>query len=255
MEVDEFIGSYWLHCFKQNEIYRKYCEAKSLNDVAICQELEAVHERLAQLYHDWGDIREVSSDETSNSYLQWAKRKQGLVSTTQIYWYVDDEILKSHYRFKPGNLLMNIPLQDSKTATLEKVKEVLDLLYRFRERAKTDDLGMSETAKLMFLPLERPKYELHGDLNSTSIGKLKKAIYIGKMDKTISLVETIKLIKEDDKNPFNWHMSSSDRIALSDGTFDSSYSAGSEVTMVSQFRAHFAALVSNTIYGRFPDYA
>jgi hypothetical protein len=249
MGLDELLAV-WLHCFQENRDYAAYCGAKQVSDDLVCKQMESKFVHVNRLYEDWGDIRSYSTVVDSESFMSFVEHKGGLFyDFTPVQWVVTLD----KYEYQAGHLLLDIPLHSLKTDTIAGIKTMIDSVYKHRLKNKPVP---NDNLKKMLMPLSGIKYTLNEEFGSTtSEGKLKKAIYIGKMDGNTSLADTILAIKQDDKNPFGWGITRSDTLALADGTFAQSYTACSEGSIVSQFRAHYAALVRNTIHGRFPDYS
>jgi hypothetical protein len=252
VKIDEQIGSSWLCCFKKNQIFRAYCAAKVAGNADDCIKVEQEYENISQLYEDWGDIRNISHDADSESFKKWSRSRYDLIAQYNHMWWIDN---KERYRYKTGNLLVNIPLLENKTDTLRKVKTLLDLVYAARNNDERLNI-LTDNAKLMFGPLKEPPYKLHGELNITSAGRLKKAVYVGSMDRNLSLADTIVQIKQHRGNPFGWSLSPEEAETVRDGTFKSIYVSGSTLAVtISKCRSEFDSLVRNTIFGRFPDYS
>ncbi|KVW05810.1 hypothetical protein WK91_34540 [Burkholderia cepacia] len=68
----------WLKCFQQNTDFKAYCEAKRNGKAGTCAALEQAHDRIAELYEDWGDIHILPSMDESSNWWQWFEPRQHL---------------------------------------------------------------------------------------------------------------------------------------------------------------------------------
>jgi len=61
--VEDKLIEAWFKIFQKNSDYKAYCEAKRRgdSDTEVCAALEATYSRIAELYSDWGDIHDPST--------------------------------------------------------------------------------------------------------------------------------------------------------------------------------------------------
>ncbi|MFZ6689292.1 hypothetical protein ACO0K0_16230 [Undibacterium sp. SXout11W] len=67
---------YWFDCFKKNETYAKYCQARHDEREAEVESMETTWPKLRQLYSDWKDIHA-----TELSPKEWVRENQHLFYT------------------------------------------------------------------------------------------------------------------------------------------------------------------------------
>lgn len=246
--------SRWLAFFKANAEYAAYCKAKAEGDEATCARLESEFACIADLYADWGDIREVPTLYTSEGFGAWMRPRNHLfLGSTRVTWIEHSE----SYVHQPGRMLLDVPMADRKSDTLAEVESFLDLHYKNRAKVST-----KAAARIAMQPLPEPKYVLHapnGKVNKATLGSVVKAWYVNGYRKKLvggkpmSITDTVLAIKRHAKNPLGWTMTPDDERAVARGTFAKSILGGSEVTLIKRHRKDFDAYVRNTIHGRFPD--
>ncbi|MBK9988745.1 MAG: hypothetical protein IPP21_18120 [Betaproteobacteria bacterium] len=147
----------WLFVMKQNHDYFEYCNAVAENDLAKCHELQSKFDRLETLYADWGEIELVADDPESESFKQWLKPRESLFFNNVEIKSISDP---RSYVPTQGHLLLEIPLLDTKSKTIEALREYIDKVYDAAQHDtydSTNDLGLRLRAK--------PKYQL---LDSTT---------------------------------------------------------------------------------------
>ncbi len=248
----------WLWFFRRNRDYWRYCKAKQLGRVDVCQQLEASFPRIAELYADWGDIHAsnlVSDAEAQRKW--WVTRARLFIDFHGPTWIEDP----ATYVHRPGHLLVEIPLLDTKAATMRAFDRYLGLQYMHRQRALTK--STKPAVRLVMQPRSGPKYRLHPDgakPNAATKRALAKAAYVDQLRRQrrvdgnqLSLTDTVLAIKQDPKNPFGWSMTEQDKRDMAKGVFKKGLYAGSEITLIKRARKDFDAYVRNTIHGRFPD--
>lgn len=161
----------WLFVMKFNDDYTDYSEAVKTNNAAKCKELEGKFGELATLYADWGNIESVTADVESDSFKQWLMPRESL-------FFVDKKIkaiiTPSDYKFKQGHLLLDIPLLDTKTKTVEAIRDYINKLYDTRETSDGENPHFERAGTVR---TARPKYQLVGEYNKKIEGRLHKAFY------------------------------------------------------------------------------
>ena len=56
----------WFIFFRENPVYKKYCDARRREDHTECRLLEEKHTKIAELFTDWGYIHDVELADTFN---------------------------------------------------------------------------------------------------------------------------------------------------------------------------------------------
>jgi len=245
----------WLYCFKQNADYKAYCIAKEMGDAVTCEQFEAKYERIADLYADWGDIRNIVFRGQSETFKLWRGERSKLFLQLDMVRWIENP---AEYEHRAGHALIEVPLFEKKNDTLASLEKHIDFVYKMRKRAVED--SSKESVRLIHGPLPQPKYTLHGDFNKATKGSVRKAIYVAmyrrirKDGLALSQTDIVIAAMQDLKNPFKWAMTESDKVAHERGTFKKSLFNGSKVKMLARAGQDFDALVRNTIHGRFPDF-
>lgn len=249
----------WMFCFQQNTDFEAYCVARRDKDESACQDLEGRFDRIMELYADWGNIHLINARSSSDSFAAWKNERHHLFYRSSLIRWIEDP---NAYVHSPGRFLLDVPFAEHKADTLKQLNRYVDFVYKMRDRAAHH--STKPVARLVNLPLPAAKYSLHGDFNKATRGRVTKAIYVAfyrykqiqNNGKPLSTSETVLAIKQDPKNPLGWKMLRADESALSSNAFKKHLFAGSgtEITLLKRHRKDFAALVRNTIYGRFPDF-
>jgi hypothetical protein len=250
----------WLFVMKQNHDYFEYCNAVAENDLAKCHELQSKFDRLETLYADWGEIELVADDPESESFKQWLKPRESLFFNNVEIKSISDP---RSYVPTQGHLLLEIPLLDTKSKTIEALREYIDKVYDAAQHDtydSTNDLGLRLRAK--------PKYQLFGQYNKKTEGRLRKALYFrywlearpvlkkGKLYwGNLSISEIVRALKMDPNNPFGWTMNEDDERALKNGRNRSvkTIFIDTERTQIKRSITDLQGYIHNTIHGRFPD--
>ena len=247
----------WLFFFMHNREYRRYCWAMRVGRNDVQHELDSKYPGLKELFSDWGDIH--AADLLNNEDAQrawWIPRAHLFWDLPSIRWIEDP----STYEPRPGYMLVELPLTDTKAEALRIFERFLDLNEEGRERA-------NESTKPLFrlVVQKRPgsKYHFYPDgrqLSAATKKALAKAAYVGRLryrktpdGKPLSLTDKVLAIKQDPKNPFGWSLTEQDKRDIAKGVFKKGLFGSSEVTLVKRAQRDFDAYVRNTIYGRFPD--
>lgn len=236
----------WLYCLQQNTDYRTYCNAYSdkdgLHDAEACRVLETKYEFITELYYDWGDIKDIDATKYSESFQQWLEKKQYLFFPDLDAHVIDDA---STYTPRNGRVLIEVPMLDSKKKIMSAIEFQISLMHMFR------------------IPLDPPKYKLHGDYSKATQSAVIKAIYVGwfqhirKDGKELSLSDTVIAILLQPKNPLgaNWQMTESDKTAYENGRLKKSVVYASKMKQIKAYQKDFDALVKNTLFSKFPDFS
>ena len=247
----------WLWFFGRNRDYWAYCKAKRIGRADVCERLEREFPRIAELYSDWRDIHAVDLFSDVAAQCEWWKPMRHLFyDLPRVVWIEDPKV----YEHRPGYMLVELPLMDTKAATMRVFEQFADLTYGIRARAQ------ESTKPAMRLALQArsgAKYTFHpdgGKLSAATRKAIAKAIYADKLRRTkgqdgkaLSLTDTVLAIKQDPKNPFGWSLTDTDKRDIATGMFKKGLFASSEITLVKRARKDFDAYVRNTIHGRFPD--
>lgn len=247
----------WLFFFMHNRDYRRYCWARRTKRDADRQELEEQYAGLAELFNDWGDIHAVDLFNDVQAQREWwASRWHLFWDRPRVVWIEDP----STYEPRPGYMLIELPLMETKADALRIFERFLDLNEQGRKRA-------DESTKPLFrmVAQKRPgsKYHFHPEgwqLSTATRGALSKAAYVGRLryrktpeGKSLSLTDKVLVIKQDPKNPFGWSLTEQDMRDIAKGVYKKGLYGSSEVTLVKRAVKDFDAYVRNTIHGRFPD--
>lgn len=254
IEIDRWVSG-WLYCFQLNADYKAYCAAKSAQNDALCKELEDKFPKIAQLYSDWGQIHGMDPSSCSAEFKPWYELRRHLFPKhAEVEWVSD----APSYTHKAGHLLIDVPLDAVKAETMDCLKRFIDEAYANRTSKAEGSIDAAE--QLAYQPLSGPKYPLYGDLMNSSVGKLLKTIYVNDVvtewnsSLPITNANIVRHAIRDPKSPFGWKMLQRERDAIDKGTFNKLSIAKSDLTLVRRCFDDFAALVRNTIHGRFPDY-
>ena len=251
----------WLYVMNENCDYRDYCVAVTESNSAKCEELEAKFEKLASLYADWGDIQYVNADPESDSFKQWLRPRESLFfRNAEIKAIAKPEC----YVSRPGHLLLDVPLLDTKTKTIEALHEYIDKVYA-AQRSATDETGQS-LGITGTVHADKPKYHLIGVYNKKTEGRLHKAFYFRYWLRLrpvlkkgelywgrLSVTEIVKVLKQDPDNPFGWTLSEDDTRALKNGRSVKTIFLDTERTQIKRSISDLKGYIHNTIHGRFPD--
>ena len=246
----------WLYCFRQNADYKSYCIAKKMGEAVTCAQLETKYVRIADLYADWGDIKNIVFKGSSETFKLWREERRNLFLQSDMIRWIENPATYVH---RAGYMLVEVPLFDKKKDTASNLEKYFNLVYKTRKRAVEE--STKETVRLIQGPLPQPKYTLHGDFNKATQGTVRKAIYaamyrlVTKDVQALSQTDIVIAIMQDAKNPFKWAMTDSDNAAHARGTFKKSLFNGPKVKMLVKANHDFDALVRNTIHGRFPDFS
>jgi len=147
----------WLYCFKQNADYKAYCIAKEMGDAVTCEQFEAKYERIADLYADWGDIRNIVFRGQSETFKLWRGERSKLFLQLDMVRWIENP---AEYEHRAGHALIEVPLFEKKNDTLASLEKHIDFVYKMRKRAVED--SSKESVRLIHGPLPQPKYTLHG---------------------------------------------------------------------------------------------
>lgn len=247
----------WLFFFMHNRDYRRYCWSRRVKREEVQRELECQYPNLTELYDDWGDIHAVDLFGDTAAQLEWWKPRARLFWDLPRIEWIDEP---STYKPRPGYMLVELPLMETKADAMRVFERFLDLNEQGRKRAH-------ESTKPLFrlVAQKRPgsKYHFHPDgwqLSAATKKALAKAAYVGRLryrktaeGKPLSLTDKVLAIKQDPKNPFGWALTEQDKRDIAKGVYKKGLFGGSEVTLVKRAQKDFDAYVRNTIYGRFPD--
>jgi hypothetical protein len=245
----------WLICLGCNEQYLSYCTAKRNNDPSICSDLESNHPRIQDIYAEFGDIYEEATEFSNSEVKAWLESRCHLFFNSANVSSIADPQVHVH---RAGHILLDIELSEDVDVTLAAVKRMLSAAYlpEISYRLHTGKSGL--------LPLKPiAKYQLHGECNTATLGRVKKAVSAGLQKyqnspthgRALSITEAVLAIKKQRSNPFGWCMGKDDLDAEKRGTFGKHILNSSEVAMLKRHRKDFTALVHNAIHGRFPDFS
>jgi hypothetical protein len=247
----------WLRFFMHNRDYQRYCWARRSKRESVQRELEGQYLGLPELYDDWGDIHAADLVNDAKAQRAWWQSRAHLFWDMPMVAWIEDPFT---YKARPGYMLVELPLMDTKADALRIFERFLDLNEQGRKRAQ-------ESTKPLFrlIAQKRPgaKYHYHPEgwqLNAATKKAVAKAEYVGRLGylktsdgKPLSLTDKVLAIKQDPKNPFGWSLTEQDKRDIAKGVFKKGLFGGSEVTLVKRAQKDFDAYVRNTIYGRFPD--
>ena len=259
MRIGSTLVRRWVYCLRANKDYSRYCRAKTLGPgfSDIVEKLEQEFDHIAELYDDWGPLRQIDLKATSTSFKEWEKIRIPLFfpPSHKVTLVTDAK----NYEYAPGQLLISVPLHATKQQTIDSITRYINYFYN----AKDNDRLKLDISKRMVEPLPSPKYPLFGDVTKATKGRIDKAICayshetirVGFKTSKLSQTDTVVAIMQDAKNPFKWAMTDSDKAAHARGTFKKSLFNGPKVKRLVKANHDFDALVINTIHGRFPDFS
>ena len=157
---------HWFHCFKENQVFETYCQAKRSKETAVCKKLEEEYERIGELYDDWGDIYALPSmhDSEGDNWEKWLAEKSHLFFESPVTLH------SNSVKQIPGtDLLISIPSKASKNKLQKLLKDFLDL-----------------HEDLIDKPIKYPLNVIHAESNATTLRRLGQAYLVIEM---LSLTE------------------------------------------------------------------
>jgi hypothetical protein len=233
---------WWYRYFMENEDYKAYCLARSIDDSATCDQLESQFERIAELYRDWGDIHALKTMHRNEMpWKAWLYERRHLffVDVPQIR-----PLTLPAIEIDRGAVAMQMPA----TATKD---EILRLFAEFVDKHYSD-------LQVVYVP----KYQLHapqGRIDQSTYQTIKKAYYAHKVsihhvqypESNAGTALEIMTLELKTQLGFNWQLEPDQERRLQDGTL-SMMDLDSVKRQVGRFKTNFSAYVSNTIHGVFP---
>lgn len=136
--TDEWIW-YWFRCFKLNNDYKRYCEAKRNKDSKALALLERKFKRISELYADWGDIHAFSERAANRKHWKaWLEEHRHL--------FVNEDSRKAVViRTTPKKLdqqylYLKVPIRKSAPMAINEAKELIRKEYskaKIKAAAKT----------------------------------------------------------------------------------------------------------------------
>ncbi|SDB85941.1 hypothetical protein [Paraburkholderia lycopersici] len=234
----------WLKCFQQNADFKSYCDAKRNGDDETCAALEQVHIRIAELYHDWGNIHILPPMNESNNWWNWFEPRQHLFVLPDVE--IADPI---EWMAEPdGTTLIAIPNGLRK-------EQLLQVLTHFVSN-HPDILG------------DGPKYEIQR-VKGESLPDTLKRIYRAR---TVYLMQAVQyvdpstsksfssraagsVVKSPEANRlfgFDWFINGEVNQKLFDAGKLPSEELKSYTKTIDNLRKSYQACIDNTILGVFP---
>lgn len=248
MRITKKLIFQWMYCLNHSP-YRDYCQLREVDDLS-CAIFESKFPRFKQFYQELG-IPKLKDDSWYDKH--WTQFV--VMHATRV---VSDA---KKYVYKPGYLLLSVPIHEIKLDTLNSLRSLIDFHYEVIIKYDSAE-STFDSAKVMLKPLEnaRPKYELHGEVNAATESRISRAIYAHRLRGSgpqykLSQTDAVIAIMEAEKNPFDWVMTAQDKKDHERGTFKKSLFNGAKVKMLKKAEEDFAALAKNVIQGRFPDFS
>ena len=115
----------WLKCFQRNPDFKAYCDAKRGGDAEMCTALEHQHERIAELYDDWGDIHILPSMADADSFSEWYESKVHLFPFAEAELVEGLDVLS--YLEPSNSVLVSIPKGFKKEQLLGVLADFVEL--------------------------------------------------------------------------------------------------------------------------------
>lgn len=255
---------YWFLYFQRNENYKAYCDARrGIIDTITCVQFEKKYPRIAQLFENWHDIYFLEDGTSLQSdqydiFQNFKVYQLWLVKHRHLFYQHEPkaEIITdlSNRKALIDHLLINVPLSHNQSDVQRMVKNLIDDYY---------DNNKIYPAQLSRYALHEPNKKLNkgeligvqktyfvgftkeaGELNNKLCGRKKWSRY----DTALVICNT------GEQNlggfSFDWLLPE-DEINI-DGDDVKQIALANRAKQVKTYEDQYAALVRNTIHGKFP---